>query len=693
MKITHLTAIALGMQCCSFSFLSAQQINTQRIDSLLKLSNKVYSIAQSPAWTEKESVIQFTVNSPQGQLFHVLDIEANSRQTFSDKKALEKYLFDNDLTKDSQAVSKKNGNKELEKSDSPDRRFSAFIRDNNIFIQKITDEKTIQLTHDGSPGTPYAGKIQWSPDSKKIIAYKVLEVQNRKIPLIESAPKNQLQPVIHWRDYNKPGDALPVKLLKLYDVETLTNIPIDMSAYLNQFNLYFTGWRKDSRAFSFEFNERGHQRYIVGEVDAVIGEVRNLIEETSPTFISYINNFRYDLNDGSEVLWLSERDGWRHLYLIDGTNGQVRKQLTKGDWVVRRIEHVDEVGRKVYFMASGLNKQEDPYNQHYCSVDFDGRNFKDLTPENGNHTIEVSVNRTYFTDRYSRPDLPQVSQVRKFADSKFCLKIDEANIDSLLASGWTKPEVFKAKGRDNETDIWGVIYRPFNFDPSKSYPVIEDIYAGPHGSFVQKDFGRPFESITALTNLGFIVVKIDGMGTNNRSKKFHDVCWKNLKDAGFPDRIKWIKEAAAKYPYMDISRVGVYGWSAGGQNAMSALLHYNDFYKAAVAFCGCHDNRMDKVWWNELWMGYPVDTSYLASSNVENAHLLKGDLLLINGELDDNVDPTSTLQVVDALVKADKYFEQLYLPGKGHSLGGKYELNRLYDFFIRHLNPDSSLRE
>ena len=242
--------------------------------------------------------------------------------------------------------------------------------------------------------------------------------------------------------------------------------------------------------------------------------------------------------------------------------------------------------------------------------------------------------------------------------------LEKCDISDLKAQGWQMPEVFCAKGRDGKTDIWGTIYRPFNFDPSKSYPVVENIYAGPHDSHVSKDFNPIEWSSSSLAELGYIVVRIDGMGTNNRSKKFHDVCWKNLKDAGFPDRIKWIQAAARKYKYMDTSRVGIYGWSAGGQNAMAALLFHNDFYKAAVSFCGCHDNRMDKVWWNELWMGYPVDESYSRSSNVDNAHLLKGDLLLINGELDDNVDPASTLQVVDALIKADKMFEQLYLPGK-----------------------------
>jgi dipeptidyl aminopeptidase/acylaminoacyl peptidase len=247
------------------------------------------------------------------------------------------------------------------------------------------------------------------------------------------------------------------------------------------------------------------------------------------------------------------------------------------------------------------------------------------------------------------------------------------------------PEVFVTKGRDGKTDIWGNIYRPSNFDPSKTYPVIEYIYAGPHGSFAAKSFSPNFWPGSGLAELGFIVVQMDGMGTSNRSKAFQDVCWKNLKDAGFPDRIRWIKEAAKKYPCMDTTRVGIFGGSAGGQSSLSALLFQPDFYKVAVSACGCHDNRMDKMWWNEQWLGYPIGPQYAECSNVVNAHKLKGHLLLIVGELDDNVDPASTMQVADALIKANKDFELLVLPGVNHTLGGKYGERKRRDFFLKHL--------
>jgi dipeptidyl aminopeptidase/acylaminoacyl peptidase len=254
----------------------------------------------------------------------------------------------------------------------------------------------------------------------------------------------------------------------------------------------------------------------------------------------------------------------------------------------------------------------------------------------------------------------------------------------LQKSGWAAPEVFVAKARDGKTDIWGVIYRPAHFDASKKYPVIENIYAGPQDSFVPKTF-TAYNQMQSMAELGFVVVQIDGMGTSNRSKAFHDVAWKNLADAGFPDRILWHKAVAAKYPWYDITRVGIYGTSAGGQNALGGLLFHPEFYKAGVASCGCHDNRMDKIWWNEQWMGWPLGPEYVACSNMENASKLQGHLMLFVGEMDTNVDPSSTMQVVNALIKENKAFDLLVIPGANHTNGGAYGDRKRYDFFVHHL--------
>ena len=289
-----------------------------------------------------------------------------------------------------------------------------------------------------------------------------------------------------------------------------------------------------------------------------------------------------------------------------------------------------------------------------------------LTEGNANHSLVFSTDRAFAVDTWSRVDQPPVMEVLKVGETKPVYRVEAADIQALLKTGWKAPEVFVAKARDGKTDIWGIITRPMNFNPARKYPVIENIYAGPHGSFVPKNFSTN-AGMQALAELGFIVIQVDGMGTSNRSKEFQDYCWKNIGDAGFPDRILWHKAVGAKYPYYDITRVGIYGTSAGGQNALGALLFHPEFYDAAFSACGCHDNRMDKIWWNEAWMGWPLGPEYAASSNVDNAYRLQGKLLLVVGEMDQNVDPASTFQVVNALIKANKIFDLLVIPGAGHA--------------------------
>jgi dipeptidyl aminopeptidase/acylaminoacyl peptidase len=331
-----------------------------------------------------------------------------------------------------------------------------------------------------------------------------------------------------------------------------------------------------------------------------------------------------------------------------------------------------------------MNPKQDPYFVHYYRINLDGTGLTAFTEADGNHVARFSPDRQFYVDTWSRVDMPSVSTLRSTSDQKVMQELERGEATDLLRAGWHAPEVFVAKGRDGKTDIWGVIIRPSNFDPARKYPVIENIYAGPQDSFVPKNFSA-FSAMGALAELGFIVVQIDGMGTSNRSKAFHDVAWKNLGDAGFPDRILWHKAVAAKYPYYDITRVGIYGTSAGGQNALGGLLFHPEFYKAGFSAAGCHDNRMDKIWWNEQWMGWPIGPEYGASSNVDNAGKLQGKLLLLVGELDTNVDPSSTLQVVNALIKANKMFDLLVIPGANHTNGGPYGERKRNDFFVHHL--------
>lgn len=529
-----------------------------------------------------------------------------------------------------------------------------------------------------------------SPDGSCMVFTEHEKVERRQVTIVESTPNGSVQPKLKVFDYIKPGDPLP-KPQWVIEQKDGANIRVPRNLYENPFTesgRLDAMWAPDSREFYFNYNQRGHQLYRVLAVNAKTGAVRTVVEETSKTFIDYTKKtWRHWLHDTHELIWMSERDGWCHLWLYDSKTGRVKQRITQGAWPVREVLHVDDAKREVWFMASGLREKEDPYHLHLCRVKLDGSGFQQLTEGDGNHRVEFSPNREFFIDAWSRADHPPVHELRRSSDGSLVCVLEKADASALLAAGWTMPERFVAKGRDGKTDIHGVIIKPSHFDPAKKYPVVENIYAGPHGAFAPKEFSRLMGHHT-IAELGFIVVQLDGMGTNHRGKAFHDVCWKNLKDAGFPDRKLWIKEAAKTRPWMDLSRVGIYGGSAGGQNAMRALLDHHDFYKVAVADCGCHDNRMDKIWWNEQWMGWPVDESYIKSSNKEDAHKLEGHLLLIVGELDTNVDPASTTQVVAALQKAGKSFDFMPITGTGHGAAETpYGSKLRAEFLVRHLKP------
>jgi dipeptidyl aminopeptidase/acylaminoacyl peptidase len=572
---------------------------------------------------------------------------------------------------------------------SPDETWTAFLKENNVWLRD-RDGKEVPLSKDGTAGNRY-GMLEWAPDSKTLVAWRIEPGENKEVYLIRSSPPGGGRATLQSRPYALPGDKFPAHELNLFDVVGQKQTkPTVERVDLGRPRLR---WAKDGHTFTYEKHDRGHQRYRLIEIDTHGAGVRNLIDEKTETFIWSAHTESVDrsvtsltwLQKTDEIIYPSERDGWRHLYLIDARDGRIKHQITRGEFVVRAIDRIDEDKRQIWFRASGKNPDQDPYFLHYYRINFDGSGLTSLTEGNGTHSIRYSPDGRFFIDTYSRVDLAPVNELRRASDGKRVCKLEEADVTELKASGWKPPEVFVAKGRDGKTDIWGLICRPGNFDPNKKYPVVENVYAGPQGSFVPKSFnaGRLYAN---LTELGFVVAKIDGMGTANRSKAFHDVCWKNLKDAGLPDRILWHQAVAKKYPWYDVDRVGIYGGSAGGQNAMGALLFHPEFYKVGVAGCGCHDNRMDKASWNEQWMGYPVGPQYAASSNVDNAHRLRGKLLLIVGEMDTNVPPESTLRVVDALIRAGKDFDLLVVPNAGHGMGGAYGTRRMQDFFVRHLH-------
>ena len=496
---------------------------------------------------------------------------------------------------------------------SPDSTREVFIQNYNVAFREVGADPGdyTMLTWEGTPGNTYTNRsIVWSPDSRKLAVYRVVPGQERVVHYVESSPEDQLQPTHSTFLYAKPGDRLDKEIPVILDAESGRQMIIDDALFPKAYTLSRLEWREDSEHVVFEYNQRGHQVYRVIEVDAETGRTRAVISEEPETFFNYSNKrFRKDIDDGREIIWMSERDGWNHLHMLDGETGQVKHQITKGDWPVRGVDSVDVENRRIWFRANGMNPEQDPYFIHYYRIDFDGTGLVAYTEGDGMHEVTFSPDRRFYIDQWSRVDLPPIAELRRTADRSLLMELERADASALLAKGWQYPEVFVAKGRDGVTDIWGIIIRPTNFDPNRSYPVIESIYAGPHGSHVPKTFST-HTGRTAVAELGFIVAQIDGMGTNN---------------------------------------------------------------------------RMDKIWWNEAWMGWPIGPHYSESSNVDNAWRLQGKLLLVVGELDRNVDPSSTLQVVNALIDAAKDFDFLLVPGAGHGSGGDFGARKRNDYFVRHL--------
>lgn len=595
---------------------------------------------------------------------------------------------------------------------SPDGQWEVVVKGHNLFLRPLggRSEAERQLTFDANPASSYRldasrdrlvgmnydkpdpedslPDISWAPDSRHFIAMRTRAGGFREVHLVESSPRDQLQPKLSAYPYLKPGDEIPITKPRLFAVEGGREIPVDDSLSPNPWSIDSARWSDDSARFRMLYNQRGHQVMRLLSIEAATGAVRPLVEEVAATFIDYAGKRFLEVLEGSnEAIWMSERDGWNHLYLYDIAAGAVKTQITRGQWVVRRVERVDAEKRQIWFYASGWHPGQSPYHLHLARVNFDGGGLIFLTQGDGTHRAEFSPDRRWLIDTWSRVDQPPVTELRDAETGQLLLELERADVANLERAGVPFPERFVAKGRDGVTDIWGVVHWPSGLDRSRKYPVIENIYAGPHSSHVPVGF-RASHGQRQFTDRGFVVVQIDGMGTSNRSKQFHDVCWKNLVDAGLPDRILWMRALARKHPHLDLERVGIYGGSAGGQNAVAALLHHGDFYKVGAADCGCHDNRMDKIWWNELWMGWPVGPHYAENSNVTHAAKLQGKLLLTVGELDRNVDPSSTFQLANALIQAGKDVDFLVIPGAGHGAAeGPFGRRKRMEFFVEHLKP------
>ncbi|MBL8265976.1 S9 family peptidase [Steroidobacter sp.] len=606
---------------------------------------------------------------------------------------------------------------------SADGRWLLDLREFNLILTDAASGTEFALTDDGvedygyadgselkrttisdrSRGLPSPPVVLFSPDSKKILTYRLDMREVRRMHLLQDVPGGA--PVLHSYHYALAGDAhVPRAELMIFDLETRRRIVLDAPALQLPTPLSLTEfpilWSADSASVFFSSEERGSKQVDLYAADATTGKSRVLLQERSATYRDRGAAAMMRLVPGrNELIWVSESSGWNHLYRVDIATGAIKNAITSGDWLVREIVHVDGRGQWIYFLGAGREAGRDPYYRHLYRVKLDGSRLQLLTPEDADHTVQASRDGKYFVDTFSRVDAPPVTTLRA-ADGAQVMTVARADISALLATGWKSPERFTVKARDGVTDLFGVIIKPVDFDPSKRYPVIDSIYPGPQITRVQKKFTAEGErQDQAIAQLGFIVVAVDGMGTPNRSKAFHDVSYANMGDAGgLEDHISALRQLAARHPYMDVERVGIYGDSGGGYASVRALLKYPEFFKVGVAGVGNYDQRSYLAAWGERFQGYPVEQgAYESISNLPLAPHLQGKLLLMMATMDDNVHPTNTLQMIDALVAANKDFDLVVLPNRSHALNDVskpqqpfigadgYYTRRRWDFFVKHL--------
>ncbi|MGA8441122.1 MAG: DPP IV N-terminal domain-containing protein [Candidatus Sulfotelmatobacter sp.] len=590
---------------------------------------------------------------------------------------------------------------------SPNKRWAAYVKEHNLYLRDVVTGTVLQLTNDGVVGWDYAtplpslrvmvdqgtedvkqpAAVFWSPDSSKLIAYRLDSRNSGRFTSLQFVPPDQLRPRAFTYVYPLPGEVLAKAEPIIFDIQSgkridLQSAPIELPF---QDGPDFD-WFPDSKSFHYDYDERGFKAKELRVVDAATGEQKVLLREQSDSYVDPGETFYSFVENTGEILWSSERDGWNHLYLYNGKTGHLENQITEGPWVVRHVEHIDEKNRRVYFLANGREKAEDPYQAHLYSVGFDGKGLQLLSPEDADHSVSVSPDGAFFVDSFSRPNLPGEAVLRRTKDGSDLRVLEKTDASELMKTGWMFAEPFPGKAADNTTDLYGLIWRPSNFDPAKKYPIIEFVYTGPQWFFVPKSFGGTLR-LQSVAELGFVVVMVDGRGTAGRSRAFHQFSYRNL-GGSFEDHVAMIKEMAARYPYMDATRVGIFGTSAGGYGAAHAMLAFPDFYKVGVSTSGDHDARLDKAWWNEAYQGYPVEGDYVAQSNVTMAEHLNGHLLLEHGDIDDNVHPVETIRFVDALMKANKNFDMLFVPNMFHGESGEHALylvRRRWDYFVQYL--------
>jgi dipeptidyl-peptidase 4 len=595
---------------------------------------------------------------------------------------------------------------------SPDGTLAAFIRADNLWVREVATGKERQLTTDGAKDFGYATDnagwtksdrpvLLWSPDSTKIATFQQDQRGVGEMYLVETKVGH---PTLQAWKYPLPGDAVVTTIQRVVihlDGPRVVRLKMAADQHRGTITDDIKGrgtdwddvqWSADSATLAFVSTSRDHKQEQFRVANPDTGEIREVFDETVATYFESgmtLANWRY-LPESNEVIWLSERDNWGHLYLYDLQTGRLKGQITAGEGNVTQVLRVDPKARLIYFLGVGREKNRDPYFRHLYRVGFDGGSPTLLTPEDADHDLSLSPSGAYFVDNASRPDQPPASVVRG-ADGKRVLALEEADISRLAAIGWKPPVRFTVKARDGVTDLYGLMFRPTNFDPAKKYPIVNNIYPGPQtGSVGSRSFSPSRGDTQALAELGFVVVQIDGMGTPWRSKRFHDAYYGDMGDNTLPDQVAGMKQLAERHPWIDIDRAGIYGGSGGGFATAGAMFRYPDFFKVGVSTSGNHDNRGYEDDWGEKWQGLlarkPDGTSnYDDQANQNHAKNLKGKLLLAHGTMDANVPPYNTLLVVDALIKANKDFDLILFPNRGHGLGESYMVRRRWDYFVKHL--------
>lgn len=593
---------------------------------------------------------------------------------------------------------------------SPDGKREAYIKDFNLWVKDLASGKETQLTTDGVKDFGYATDnagwkhspraiLVWSPDSKMIATFQDDEREVSDSYLVSTnvgAPK-----LSTWKSA-LPGDKnVPMLHRVIIDVDgakiTRLQVPPDPHRSTTCDDISCEGgwedvqWAADGKTLAFVSSTRDHKKATLRVADVATGAVRDVLEETSPTQFEAspsggAPNWRY-LSGSNEFIWYTEKDGWGHLYLYDATTGKLKNQITTGDFAVWGIEDVDMKGRNIIFTAGGREKDNDPYFGHQYRVGLDGKNLTLLTPENANHDVSWSPDGRYFVDNFSTPDMPMTSVLRD-STGKLLLNLEKGDVSRLAATGWKAPTRFTVKARDGKTDLYGLLYLPSNLDPNKKYPIIDYIYPGPQGGSIgSRSFSASRGDNQALAELGFVVMQLDGMCNPLRSKAFHDSCYGNMADNTLEDQITGIKQLAAKYPYIDTNKVGIWGHSGGGFATAAAMFRYPDFFKVGISESGNHDNRNYEDDWGERYIGLSTGDNYEKQANQTYAKNLKGKLLLAHGTMDDNVPPNNTLLVVDALIKANKDFDLIMIPNARHGYGAAsyYMMRRRWDYFVKNL--------